>query len=90
MTNPAIFTDLAQAKAYCLKLDRPVTASVAGATWRLFPSGAALREPERFFYEMNQAQQQQAIQSYDGVELHQFAYELDLNGNVTTRRGLRP
>ena len=89
MTNDISFADLAHAQAYCLKMDRPVVVSVAGEAWRLFPTGVALHQTERFFYEMNQTQQQQAIAEYAGLELHQFAYALDQNGNVTTRRVLR-
>lgn len=89
MSNLTVFTSLPDAQAFCSKMDCPMTVSIAGEDWRLFPSGTALRQFERFFYEMNRVQQQQAIQIYDGLELHQFVYTLDPDGNVASRRATR-
>jgi hypothetical protein len=89
MTDQIEFTDLSQAMAYCQKSNHQITASIAGTSWRLFPSGSSLTLSERFFHELDAQQQEHVIAIYTGKDLHQFAYDIEANGAVTARRNLR-
>ena len=86
MTEQIEFADLVHAMAYCQSSNHQVVALIAGTQWRLFPSGASLALSEKLFHELDASQQEHVIAAFTGKDLHRFAYRVETDGAVITRR----
>jgi hypothetical protein len=89
MTDHMEFSDLNLAMAYCQSSNHQMVVSIAGKQWRLFPSGSSLALHERLFYELDASQQEHVIAAFTGKNLHGFAYQVENDGAVITRRTLK-
>jgi hypothetical protein len=88
MTGQKEFADLGQAMAYCQSSNHQVVVLIAGTQWRLFPSGSSLALSEKLFHELDASQQEHVIAAFTGQNLHRFAYHVETDDAVITRRSL--